>query len=308
MTTARTPSRISARASSSRTRRPASRFSTRNSLAYLFLTALILYFLIPIWWLVVASTKDVGGLFNGTSGALWFDKTFAFIPNLMQLFTYNDGIYIHWLGNSLLYALTGGFGATVLAVLAGYGFAKYNFKGRRLMFSLLLGSVMVPLTALVIPTFILLSNVHMTDTIWAVILPSLLNPFGVYLMSVYTSNAVPDELLDAARVDGAGEIRTFFQVAFPLLRPAFVTVLLLSVVATWNNYFLPLAMLSNSKLFPITVGLGLWEGQASANNSGGVSLWGLIIIGSLVSIIPLVIAFLTLQKYWQGGLAIGSLK
>jgi multiple sugar transport system permease protein len=280
----------------------------RRVLPYLFLGALIIYFLIPIWWLFVASTKDVSGLFNGSSGALWFDKTFALGPNLVDLFTYNGGIYLRWLGNSLFYALSGGIGATVLAVLAGYGFAKFRFRGRRLFFSVLLGSVMVPLTALVIPTFILLSDLNLTDTIWAVILPSLLNPFGVYLMQVYVTDAVPDELLEAARIDGAGEFRTFLQVAFPLMRPAFVTVLLLSIVGTWNNYFLPLAMLQNTQLFPITVGIGLWEGQASANNGGGHSLWGLIIVGSLISVIPLVIAFLSLQKYWQGGLSIGSLK
>jgi multiple sugar transport system permease protein len=92
------------------------------------------------------------------------------------------------------------------------------------------------------------------------------------------------------------------------MRPAFVTVLLLSIVGTWNNYFLPLAMLQNTQLYPITVGIGLWEGQASANNGGGHSLWGLIIVGALVSIIPLIIAFLSLQKYWQGGLSIGAVK
>jgi multiple sugar transport system permease protein len=280
----------------------------RLILPYLFLGALVVYFLIPIWWLFVASTKNVSGLFAGSSGALWFDRDFDLISNLRELFTYNGGIYIRWLANSLFYALTGGIGATILAVLAGYGLATFRFPGRRFLLSILLGSVMVPLTALVIPTFILFSNISLTDTIWAVILPSLLNPFGVYLMQVYVADAVPDELLDAARVDGAGEVATFLRVALPLMRPAFVTVLLLSVVATWNNYFLPLAMLANTKLFPITVGLGLWQGQASANNSGGTSLWGLIITGSLVSVIPLVIAFLSLQKYWQGGLSIGALK
>jgi multiple sugar transport system permease protein len=280
----------------------------RHALPHIFLGALVVYFLIPIWWLLVASTKNVTGLFDGSAGPLWFDKTFAFLPNLVDLFTYNDGIYLRWLGNSLFYALTGGAGATILAVLAGYGFAKFRFRGRRLFMSLLLGSVMVPLTALVIPTFVLLSNLNLTDTVWAVILPSLLNPFGVYLMQVYVADAVPDELLDAARVDGAGELRTFFQVALPLMRPAVVTVLLLSIVGTWNNYFLPLAMLANTRLFPLTVGLGLWEGQASANNGGGTSLWGLIIIGSLISVVPLVIAFLSLQKYWQGGLSVGALK
>jgi multiple sugar transport system permease protein len=305
MTTARLSRRRPALATGSR---PATAKSRRNLVSHLFLGALVLYFLVPLWFLLVASTKDTHGLFAGTGGALWFDENFNLIGNLTDLFTYSDGVYLRWMGNSLLYALSGGLGATVLAILAGYGFAKFSFRGRNLSFAILLGSVMVPLTALVIPTFVLLSELGLTDTIWAVILPSLLNPFGVYLMRVYASDAVPDELLDAARVDGAGELRTFFQVAMPLMRPAVVTVLLLSVVGTWNNYFLPLAMLSNSNLFPITVGIGLWEGLASSNNGGGQSLWTIIIIGSLVSIIPLVIAFLSLQKYWQGGLAIGSLK
>jgi multiple sugar transport system permease protein len=288
--------------------RPSRRTGGRHVVPHLFLGALVIYFLIPIWWLFVASTKTAAGLFNGSSGALWFDRTFALLPNLRNLFTYNDGIYLRWIGNSLFYAVAGGVGATILAVLAGYGFAKFRFAGRRVMLAILLGSVMVPLTALVIPTFILFSNINLTDTVWAVILPSLLNPFGVYLMQVYTASAVPDELLDAARVDGAGEAKTFFRVALPLLRPAVITVLLLSIVGTWNNFFLPLAMLANTKLFPITVGLGLWQGQASGNNSGGANLWGVIIIGSLVSVIPLIIAFLGLQKYWQGGLSLGALK
>jgi multiple sugar transport system permease protein len=277
--------------------------------SHLFLLVLVVYFLMPLWWLIVASTKDAHGLFAGSAGTLWFDKDFNLFQNLQLLFTYDQGIYLRWLGNSALYAAAGGIGATVLAVLAGYGFAKYDFQGRSFSFALLLGSVMVPLTALVIPTFMMLSQVKMTDTIWAVILPSLLNPFGVYLMRVYIADAVPDELLDAARVDGAGEARTFFRVALPLMRPAVVTVLLLSVVGTWNNYFLPLAVLSSQKLFPITVGLGLWEGLASSNSgSGPVSLWTVIVTGALVAVIPLIVAFLALQRYWRGGLAIGSLK
>lgn len=268
---------------------------------------LVVYFLVPFWWVIVNSSKDAAGLFGGGS-SLWFAENIDYWGNLVDLFTYQNGIYLRWLLNSALYAVVGGVGATVLAVMAGYGFAKFRFRGRSFSFAVLLGSVMVPATALVIPTFILFSQLGLTNTIWAVILPTLLNPFGVYLMNIYTRDAVPDELLDAARVDGAGEIRTFIQVSLPLMRPAIVTVLLLSVVASWNNYFLPLAMLSDNRLYPVTVGIGMWQGIASANNSGGTSLWSVIILGSLVSVIPLVIAFLTLQKYWQGGLSIGSLK
>lgn len=288
-----------------RSRRAAAR--RRHLPMQILLGFLVVYFLIPFWWVLVNSSKTAAGLFGGGS-ALWFDDVVDYAGNFAQLFTFQDGIYLRWLGNSALYAFAGGVGATVLAVAAGYGFAKYRFAGRRISFAILLGSVMVPTTALVIPTFIMFAELGITNTIWAVILPTLLNPFGVYLMHVYARDAVPDELLDAARVDGAKEFRIFAQVALPMLRPAIVTVLLLSIVASWNNYFLPLAMLSDNRLFPVTVGIGLWQGIASANNSGGTSLWSIIILGSLVSVIPLVIAFLTLQRYWQGGLSIGSLK
>ena len=269
---------------------------------------LMVYFLIPFWWLIVNSSKSSAGLFGGAS-SLWFADDINYVQNFIDLFTYGGGIYARWLANSALYALVGGVGATALAVLAGYGLAKYSFAGRRFSFAILLGAVMVPTTALVIPTFVLFAQVGWTNTIWAVIFPTLLNPFGVYLMNVYARDAVPDELLDAARVDGAGEFRTFFTVALPLLRPAIVTVLLLSVVASWNNYFLPLVMLSDNRLFPVTVGIGLWQSTASTYGAaGGQSLWSIIVLGALVSVIPLIIAFLTLQRYWRGGLAIGSLK
>jgi len=269
---------------------------------------LVLYFLIPFWWLIVNSSKSSAGLFGGGS-SLWFADDINYVQNFIDLFTYSGGIYARWLANSALYALVGGVGATALAVLAGYGLAKYSFAGKRFSFAILLGAVMVPTTALVIPTFVLFAQVGWTNTIWAVIFPTLLNPFGVYLMNVYARDAVPDELLDAARVDGAGEFRTFFTVALPLLRPAIVTVLLLSVVQSWNNYFLPLVMLSDNRLFPVTVGIGLWQSTASTYGAaGGQSLWSIIVLGSLVSVIPLIIAFLTLQRYWRGGLAIGSLK
>ncbi|WP_433441244.1 carbohydrate ABC transporter permease [Nonomuraea sp. CA-141351] len=268
---------------------------------------LVVYFLVPFWWVIVNSSKDAPGLFGG-GNTLWFAGHIDYLGNLRQLFTYDNGIYGRWILNSTLYAIAGGAGATVLSVMAGYGFAKYRFAARRFSFALVLGALMVPATALVIPTFMMFSQLGLTNTIWAVILPSLLNPFGVYLMHVYARDAVPDEILDAARADGAGEIRTFVQVAFPLMRPAVVTVLLLSAVASWNNYFLPLAMLSDNRLFPVTVGLGMWQGIASANNAGSTSLWSLIILGALVSVIPLVIAFFTLQRHWRGGLSVGGLR
>jgi multiple sugar transport system permease protein len=166
---------------------------------------------------------------------------------------------------------------------------------------------MIPLTALALPTYLLFSKAGLTDTPWAVIIPSLVSPFGVYLMRVYAADAIDDSLLEAARVDGAGEFRIFRQVGLRLLGPGLVTVFLVSLVATWNNYFLPLIMLNSSELYPITVGLAQLQSAASAGG-GSQALFSTVISGSFVSILPLVVAFLFLQRYWQSGLASGGVK
>ncbi len=284
---------------------PGAREGGRRLGSHALLVVLALYFVIPIWWLFVAATKSTGSLFS--SPAFWFDNPGAFFSNVAGLFEHQGGVYWRWLANSFIYAFTAGIGATTIAVLAGYGFAKYRFKGRGFIFGVILGSVMVPLTALVIPTFMLLSEYGLINTGWAVILPSLLNPFGVYLMRVYIQDAVPDELMEAARIDGASEIRTFTTIVVPLLKPAIVTVLLLSVVGTWNNFFLPLAVLTNPDLLPVTVGLNRWLALSNAG-AGGEQVWNLITSGAFISVVPLLLSFLFLQRFWQGGLTIGSIK
>jgi multiple sugar transport system permease protein len=266
---------------------------------------LLAYFLLPLFWLLVASTKTSTDLFS-TFG-LWFSGHFDLLSNLRQLFHYNHGIYTRWLANTAIYSTASAVGAALLATAGGYALGKFRFRGAKLTFALILGSIMVPSTALVIPTYLLFSHIGLINTPWAVILPSLVNPFGLYLMRVYAATSIPDEMLEAARVDGAGELRTLAQVAMPLLAPGFVTVLLFSFVATWNNYFLPLVVLSDPKLYPVTVGLANMNATANAG-SGAQVLFPLVIVGALVAIIPLIVAFLALQRYWRSGLALGSIR
>nr|WP_235480423.1 carbohydrate ABC transporter permease [Leifsonia sp. Leaf264] len=265
---------------------------------------LAIYALLPLFWLVVNSTKTQHDLFS-TFG-LWFSGKFALWDNIVETLTYNDGIFIRWLGNTLFYVVIGAGGATLLATLAGYGLAKFDFPGRRAVFAVVLGAVAIPGTALAVPTFLMFSQLQLTNTPWSIILPSLISPFGLYLIWVYAVDAVPTEILEAARIDGAGEFRTFFTVSARLLAPGFVTVLLFTIVATWNNYFLPLIMLSDSSWYPLTVGLKSWSAQAST--VGGDAIYNLVITGSLLTIIPIIAAFLFLQRYWQSGLAAGSVK
>jgi multiple sugar transport system permease protein len=262
------------------------------------------YFLLPLYWLVVASTKNNADLFS-TFG-LWFGE-FNLFENIKAVFTFQDGVYLRWLANSFVYAIISGVGAAFLATAAGYAFAKYRFPGSNAIFSIILGSIMVPSTALALPTYLLFARAGLTDTYAAIILPCLVSPFGVYLMRVYAVDAVDNALIESGRVDGVGEIKIFFTIALRLLMPGTVTVLLFALVATWNNYFLPLIMLNSAEKFPLTVGLALWQ-QTAAGGSGSQALFSMVITGSFVAIIPLVVAFLFLQRYWQSGLSTGGVK
>jgi multiple sugar transport system permease protein len=263
-----------------------------------------IYSAVPLLWLIINATKDQASLFS--SFGLWFGNGFDLFGNITQTFTYDNGIFLHWFANTLLYVVVGGGGATLLATLGGYGLAKYRFPGRRAVFAIVLGAVAIPGTALAVPTFLLFSQIGLTNTPWAVILPSLISPFGLYLVWTFATDAVPTELLEAGRLDGAGEFRIFFTIALPLLAPGIVTVLLFAIVATWNNYFLPLIMLSEPTWYPLTVGLSQWSAQATG--VGAQPIFNLVITGSLLTIVPIVIAFLFLQRYWQSGLAAGSVK
>ena len=278
----------------------------QRSLTLTLLTALMaLYTLIPLTWLVINATKTQEGLLD--SFGLWFasDK-FALWDNIRQTLTYDDGVFLRWLGNTVLYVVTGAGGATLLATLGGYGLAKFDFVGKRAVFATVIGAVAVPGTALAVPTFLMFSKMGLTNTPWSVIIPSLVSPFGLYLMWTFSAQAIPDEMLEAARIDGASEFRTFFRISVPLLGPGIVTVLLFTVVATWNNYFLPLIMLKDPSWYPLTIGLNSWNDQAQT--VGGQAVFNLVITGSLLTILPLLAAFLFLQRYWQSGLAAGSVK
>jgi multiple sugar transport system permease protein len=270
---------------------------------------MLIYTMLPLAWLLISSTKNSSDLFS--SFGLWFGHGFHLFDNVHAVVTYDGGIYLRWFVNTLLYAVVGAGGAAIIAALGGYALAKYDFRGRRLLSALVLGAITIPGTALAVPTYLLFSRVGIVNTPWAVLIPALASPFGLYLMRVYAADAIPDELLEAARIDGAGEIRTFFTVSLRLLAPGFVTVLLFALVATWNNYFLPLIVLSDPDWFPLTVGLAHWNSLASGAAGSGattVSFYPMVITGSLLAIVPLVVAFLLLQRFWQSGLAAGSVK
>jgi multiple sugar transport system permease protein len=259
------------------------------------------YFLVPLWWILVASSKTSRDVY--ATNPLWFSD-FRLWSNIGDLFTYEHGIYLTWLGNSALYAGLGGAIGTLIAAMCGYALSKYHFRGREVIFNVILGGVLVPATAMALPLFLLFSKVHLTNTYWAVLLPSIVSPFGVYLTRIFAASSVPDEVLEAARLDGSGEVRTFFTVSLRLMSPALVTVFLFQFVTIWNNFFLPLIMLRNQSLFPVTFGLYNWTTQL--NNVP--QLRSLVLVGSFVSIVPLIVTFLSLQRFWRNGLGAGAVK
>ncbi|GLW05182.1 sugar ABC transporter permease [Microtetraspora sp. NBRC 13810] len=263
-----------------------------------------LYTLMPLLWLVMASTKDMRDLF-GTNGFA-FGQEFNLGANLSHLFTANDGIYLEWLWNTVLYAGGGALVATALCVAAGYAFDKLAFPFKEKIFGLILLGVLVPASAMALPIYLLASKVGLVNTFWGFFLPSLVFPFGVYLARVFSAAYVPDEVVEATRVDGAGDLRTFVSIGFPMLRTAFVTIFLFQFTSIWNGFYLPLVMLTDQHLYPLNLGLYTW--QTTGLNQGHPEDYLLAITGSLVAVIPLIIAFVALQRYWKAGMTTGAVK
>lgn len=259
-----------------------------------------LYCLIPILWVLFAASKSADELFS----------TFTFAPsthllqNLQDLFAYRDGLFLRWAGNTVLYAVGGALVSTLVSAAAGYGLALFDFRGKKLFFNVILAGVLVPAVILAVPQYLLFAQAGLANTYWAVFLPSILNPYGIYLARIYAGASIPREMIEAARTDGAGELRIFARFAVPMMLPGLVTVFLFQFVGIWNNYMLPYIMLGDDSLFPITVGLSTLMNQGASQPA----MYTTVITGALVSIIPLIALFLLLQRYWQSDLTGGAVK
>ncbi|WP_127507532.1 carbohydrate ABC transporter permease [Actinoplanes solisilvae] len=258
------------------------------------------YCLLPVLWVVIASTKSASELFN----------TFTFTPsvhlfdNIAFLSDYRDGLYWRWMVNSGIFAGVGAAASTLVSAMAGFALAKYDFRGKALAFNLVLAGVLVPSVILAVPQYLLLAKVGMTNTYWSVLLPSMISPYGIYLCRIFAAATVPNEVLEAARMDGAGDWRAFVRVALPMMRSGLVTVFLFQFVAIWNNYMLPFIMLGDDRLFPVTVGLSGLLNQGATQPA----MYTSVVTGALLSIVPLVVLFLTLQRYWRVDLGAGAVK
>ena len=262
------------------------------------LTITMLYFILPIIWVMFSATKSNADLVS-TNG-FWFGH-FELAENYTKLMGWTQGLFWRWVLNSLFYSTTAGVIGTLISVAAGYAMAKFVFPGRNVSMALIMAGLLMPVALLTIPLYVVFHNLGLTDTVWAILIPSCVSPFGVFLGRVYADSSVPTELIEAARIDGASEARVFFTIVLRLLAPAMVTIFLFIFVATWNNFLLPLMMVSTPELKPVTLGLyGMMSYFAPQK--------GAVMLGALLGVLPLIVLFLGLQKYWQSGLAAGSVK
>ncbi|TDW77911.1 carbohydrate ABC transporter permease [Kribbella pratensis] len=273
-----------------------------RTLVWTGLVLFLIYSIAPVWFLIVSATKSQRDLY--TTNGLWF-ADFHLFDNTRDLFTYHDGIFLRWLANTLVYGVAGTVGMTVLCVACGYALAMYQFRGRGILMGCIIASFLIPGALLTIPSFLLYTRLHIVDTPWAIIVPHFFSAFSVYLAKVYAEGAIPPELLEAARVDGAGEYRAFFTIGARLMTTGSATIFLLGFVGSWNSFFGPLVFLRGEQKWTVMLGLYSW---LNIKMDRSVDLTGLVIVGAIVSLIPIVALMLSMQRYWRSGITLGSLK
>jgi len=284
-----------------------------RSVRLLILTFFALFFFLPIIWLLLAPTKSDAALV--TSSPFSFGSFHNLAQAWHHLDAFSDHIFRKWIENSLIYSAGATLIVLVTAVPAGYGLATGRFPGRRLLLTLTLIVMVMPAASLVLPIFLELNALHLLGGMMSVILPFSFYPFGVYVAYIYYSTSVPKELLEAARIDGCGELATFRHIGVPLAKPVIALVMFFSFVADWTNFFLPYAVLGNAKQYPIQVGLSdLLSSTPSFNpavGGGGQSTNVFrpeLALAAIVAVIPIALLFMVSQRALVRGLVGGAVK
>jgi multiple sugar transport system permease protein len=248
--------------------------------------------LLPFLWVVSGSLRTLDDI-RADPGA-WLPSAVTF-DNFVRLFaTENFGGYLF---NSVVVAAMVVAGNLVTATAAGYALAKFDFAGKRVAFAAVMIAMMVPYTATFVPQFIVIVRLGLVDTLPGIALPSLALPLSIFIMRQY-AHAIPDDLLEAARIDGAGEFRVFFRIFLPLTGPALATITIMSFLASWNNFIWPLVVAQSTAGYTLPVGLAATS-QAAQN----VTDYGLVLAGALVVMLPVLVLFLALQRYFVQGVA-----
>lgn len=267
--------------------------SLAANLGTLIVLALLALVLTPVLWAILSAFKSRADIF---AGDVW--------PRRWSLENFDDllskTLYLRWMLNSLVVALASTALGLLFCSLGGYAFAKFDFPGKTVMFWIVIASVSIPAFTTVIPLFGWLARLGLLDTYIVLILPFAANAFGIFLMRQYAV-AIPTELLDAGRIDGAGEFRLYWSVVLPLLRPALGTVGVLIFIASWNSYIWPLVMMRTDEMLTLPVGVATLKGDQLPE-------YGMLMAASVLSSVPIIIAFLIMQRQFIAGLTQGAVK
>jgi multiple sugar transport system permease protein len=289
-----TATRIDTTAATTRARRAWVSPLARHAL--LIIVAALL--LLPFYWMVVSALK---------SNSAIFARPLQWWPNPVQWQNIGDTIgsryfpYLRLLGNSVFYAGGVTIGTVLSCAAVGYGFARLRFPGRELLFGITLATLMIPPIVTFIPTYVLFAKLNLIGGYTPLILPAFFgNAFFIFMMRQFFLG-IPRDLSDAARIDGAGEFRIFWQIMLPLVRPALMVVAVFSLLYTWHDFFGPLIYLQDQSQFPLSLGLYAFKSQRTAE-------WARIMMGSFLTTLPLIIVFLFTQRYFLRGIATTGLK
>ncbi len=270
-----------------------SRLFRTNPLIYFLLGAGGLLTIFPFLWMVATSFKPGWDIYN-----------LSLIPSAPTLVNYatlfQESIFPRWFLNSLMIALTVTFSVLFFDSLAGYTLSKFRFKGKEVIFILILSTMMIPTEMLVIPWYIMSQTLNWADTYWGIMFPGVITGFGTFLMRQFFAN-VPDDLIDAARIDGLNEFMIWWRVAMPLVKPALAALAIFTFIGNWNAFLWPLIVISKMNLFTLPVGLSFFSGEFQSE-------WEMVMTGASVSTIPVLIIFILFQKQIVRGIALTGLK
>lgn len=255
----------------------------------------------PLWLMLVASFSNAMEIFSLHPSVL---PTHLTLANFVSLFRATPFLYS--LRDSLVYSGVATVGGIIFTISAGYAFAKIPFRGREALFWIMLGSMMIPAQMTLVPAFIVIRDLGLINNLLGLILPNLAPAFCAFLARQFIAGAVSDEIIDAARMDGATEVQVLRSIVFPLVRPIAIVIGILIFIGTWNDFLWPLVIMSTQKMFTVPVALSVLVGAPSVG--GGTQLFGAEFAGALIASIPVMVVFLALQRYLAGGIAIGGVK
>ncbi len=272
------------------------RLSAEKPIAYASIIALSALMIFPFVWMLSSSFKPFSEIFAGNT----FLPEHPTLDNYRSLFEQNNAILKLW--NSFYIAFFATGISVFLCALGGYAFAKFRFPGRALLFGSMLASMALPFAVVMVPLFVMMRNVfHWIDTPWPLIIPGAANAFGIFFMRQYMLS-VPDEMLDAARVDGAGEFRIFWRIVLPTAVPGLVSLGIIFFMSSWNNFLWPLAILHSDSMQTVPVMLNSLQGPP------GRTAFDVLMAGSVVSVLPMLLVFLLLQRRLVAGITSGAIK